>query len=270
MLINGVQAQTIDATDRGLAYGDGLFSTLKVCAGVVQLWDLHLQRLQRGAQALFFPHVDWQQLTAEVQQVANTLHAQPVAVLKIILTRGSGGRGYSTSGCESPQRIISTGAYPEIYQDWQRQGIAIIQCETELASHAQLAGLKTLNRLEQVLIKRELESKGALEGIVCDNQGNVIEACSANVFVLLDDCWHTPSIENSGVAGVLRRHLLSRAAQAGVKIIETQLHRDRLQQAQAICLSNALMGVVPVSAYECNTFDSASIARCQQLQMLIE
>lgn len=270
MLINGIEATNVDARDRGLAYGDGIFSTMKVQYGVVQLWDFHLQRLQLGAQKLYFPELDWAQLSDEVKTVADSVKEQAACVVKIIITRGSGGRGYSSAGCDKPQRIISTGVCPSFYQQWQQQGIKLIQCESQLASNKQLAGLKTLNRLEQVLIKKELESKQAVEGIVCDNQGYVIEACAANLFIYLDGQWKTPLLESSGVAGVQRRQVMSRARQAGINIVEAHIHIDRLADAQAICLTNALMGVVPVCQYQQSVFDSEALARCKQLQSLIE
>lgn len=270
VLINGIKENYIGAMDRGLAYGDGLFSTIKVEYGKPLLWEFHLQRLQLGAQKLYFPEFDWAQLSDEINRVANGLADEKSSVLKIIITRGSGGRGYSMTGCDSPQRIISTSIYPDFYLQWQTQGIKLIQCEYKLASNKQLAGLKTLNRLDQVLIKRELDSKDAVEGIVCDSQGYVIEACSANIFIYLDKQWKTPKLDSSGVAGVLRRQLIARALQAGIDIVEEHIHIDRLQQAQAICLTNALMGIVPVSQYQNRVFDEHCLARCKQLQSLIE
>lgn len=269
MLINAIPSQHIDATDRGLAYGDGLFSTMKVQYGKVQLWDFHLQRLQLGAQKLFFPEVDWALLTDDVQSVAKSVADKKESVIKIILTRGSGGRGYSTQGCDSPQRIISSSAYPDFYHQWQKEGVKLILCESQLSSNKQLAGLKTLNRLEQVLIKNELESKQAVEGIVCDNQGYVIEACTANLFIYLDNHWQTPLLESSGVAGVQRRQLMSKAKQSGIEIIEKRIHIDNLKNAQAICLTNALMGLVPVNQYQQHCFDQKSLQRCKTLQSLI-
>lgn len=270
VLINGSESNTIDAMDRGLAYGDGLFSTMRVKYGEVQLWDFHLQRLQLGAQKLFFPKVDWQQLTAEVNLVANGLTATKDSVIKIILSRGTGGRGYSADGCDSPLRIISTSIYPELYYQWQQQGIKLIQCDFQISSNKQLAGLKTLNRLEQVLIKQELQNKQAAEGIVCDNQGNVIEACTANLFIFIDNRWKTPLLDSSGVAGVVRRQLIANAELAGIKIYEEHIHVSSLQKAQAICLTNALMGLVPVIQYQQSIFDNKSLIRCKQLQSLID
>lgn len=266
MLINGIESNHIDAKDRGLAYGDGLFSTIKVQSGVAQLWDFHLQRLQLGAKTLFFTEIDWQQLSAEVFQQASRFADVPEHVLKVILTRGSGGRGYSSQGCDSPIRIISDSPYPEFYADWQRQGIAVIQCESSLSRHPQLAGLKTLNRLEQVLIKKELEVKKALEGIVCDENGYVIEACSANLFIYFNGIWQTPKLDKSGVAGVQRRNILNLAKNNNINIIECDIHLNQLTGAQAMCLTNALMGIVPVNEYQGKTLN---IEPCQALQSII-
>jgi len=269
MLINGIQSQHIDAMDRGLAYGDGLFSTIKVQYGEMQLWDYHLQRLQLGASKLFFPEIDWQQLSDEVKTVAKTLLDTKQSVLKVIITRGSGGRGYSTKGCESPLRIISTGTFPDFYEQWQKQGIDLVLCDSTLSSNSMLAGLKTLNRLEQVLIKKELESKGAVEGIVCDSNGFVIEACTANLFILLHGVWQTPNLEQSGVAGVQRRNIIERAKQANIEIKVTNIHIEQLLDAKAICLSNALMGIVPAKQCQDRVFDSSALNHCKALQLLI-
>ncbi|WP_413701693.1 aminodeoxychorismate lyase [Psychromonas sp. KJ10-10] len=267
MLINGIESNHIDAKDRGLAYGDGLFSTIKVQSGVAQLWDFHLQRLQLGAKALFFPEIDWQQLSAEVHQQVACFADVSEHVLKVILTRGSGGRGYSTQGCDSPLRIISDSAYPHFYSDWRHQGIDIILCESILSKNKQLAGLKTLNRLEQVIIKNELEFKHAVEGIVCDENGFVVEACSANVFIYMNQQWLTPKLDNSGVKGVQRRNILRLAKQNNIEIVESEIHQSQLIEAQSICLTNALMGIVPVKKYQQQTL---RLEPCSVLQSIIK
>tara|TARA_R110001583_G_scaffold81253_2_gene217005 strand:+ start:34094 stop:34897 length:804 start_codon:yes stop_codon:yes gene_type:complete len=267
MLINGIESKHVDAKDRGLAYGDGLFTTIKVKFGEVQLWDLHLQRLQLGAKTLFFPRIDWPQLANEVHQVASRFADVSDSVLKIILTRGSGGRGYSTKGCDTPVRIISSSAYPEFYSEWQAQGIDIILCESTLSRNKQLAGLKTLNRLEQVIIKKELELKQVLEGIVCDDNGYVIEGCSANLFIYLNQQWQTPTLDKSGVAGVQRKNIMTLAKVKGIEIVECHIHQDQLIDAQAICLSNALMGIVPVNTLQGRQLN---IEPCRTLQSIIK
>ena len=267
MLINGIEATHINATDRGLAYGDGLFSTIKVEYGVVLLWDLHLQRLKLGVQRLSFSKVDWSKLSLEVNQLASYFSKHAEYVLKVIITRGSGGRGYSIQGCHSPLRIISSAPFPSFYAQWKIQGIDIVLCESQLSSNKQLAGLKTLNRLEQVLIKQELEKKQAVEGIVCDGNGFVIEACSANVFIYLDDVWQTPKLDKSGVAGIQRSNIMKQAKVSGINIVENYIHKDQLVNVKAICLTNALMGVMPVSKYQGRALN---LGHCQELQLLID
>lgn len=270
MLINGTESTTIAANDRGLAYGDGLFSTIKVEQGIVKLWDYHLQRLQLGAEKLFFPKMDWSLLANEVHYLAKSVNDQPFSVIKVVLTRGSGGRGYSIKGCNSPQRILSVHPYPVFYRQWQEDGLKVIQCRQKLAINTQLAGLKTLNRLEQILIKHELEAQDAIEGIVCDNDGNVIEACSANVFVNIQNQWVTPKLDGCGVAGVKRRQIMELSAKAGQPIREMKITIDDLLTAQAVCLSNALMGIVPVIQYQSHCYPGSGLLHIQKLQSLVE
>ena len=269
MLINGIKASTIAATDRGLAYGDGLFSTIKVELGIVQLWSFHLARLKLGAQRLYFPAIDWQLLSDEIELLANTLIDKPQATIKVILTRGSGGRGYSSKDCDQPLRILSCHDFPEFYKQWQRDGINLILCEQRLSINPQLAGLKTLNRLEQVLIKHELEQKGALEGIVCDTNGLVIEACSANIFAYFDNQWHTPKLDGCGVKGVKRRQVIEAAEHAGVNITVDEIHIKDLLKANAICLTNALMGLVPVKQFQSHCYSISEFILVEELRNLL-
>ncbi|TEW54360.1 aminodeoxychorismate lyase [Psychromonas sp. RZ22] len=266
MLINGLENNKLCATDRGLAYADGLFSTIKVEFGLIIDWSLHLQRLQLGAARLFFPDVDWLLLEQEVTDYAQTVKEHAHYVLKVILTRGSGGRGYSIENCQTPTRIISLSPFPEIYLQWQKQGIDIIQCESLLSRNKQLAGLKSLARLEQVLIKQELMSKQAVEGLVCDEFDHLIEACAANVFIYLNDQWYTPKLDYCGVAGVMRARILQHAL---IDVIEKEISLIEVNQASCLFLTNALMGVVPVKQYQGKTYSQQQLQRVTELQAVL-
>jgi 4-amino-4-deoxychorismate lyase len=204
-----------------------------------------------------------------VQSLADTLADKPDAVIKIILTRGSGGRGYSSKGCTLPLRILSSHDFPEFYKQWQDDGIKVILCRQQLAINPQLAGLKTLNRLEQVLIKHELEQQQAVEGIVCDTKGLVTEACTANVFIYLDNRWLTPKLDGCGVAGVKRRQVMESAAQAGITICEAEITVDELLNAQAVCLTNALIGIVPVKQFQSHIYPQSSFSLIRRLQSML-
>ncbi|WP_025562461.1 aminodeoxychorismate lyase [Psychromonas sp. SP041] len=267
MLINGLENNKINAADRGLAYGDGLFSTIKIECGDVIDWPLHLERLQQGAVRLFFPDIDWQQLQQEVFTAASSVLGQPHYVLKLMLTRGSGGRGYSAEGCNDVQRIISLSAFPDVYLQWQQQGINIVQCASQLARNKQLAGLKSLARLEQVFIKQELATLNAVEGLVCDEFGNVIEACSANVFIYLHDQWITPKLDFCGVAGVMRARIMKHSA---INVVEKEISLEDVNQASCLFLSNALMGIVPVKQYQQKKYSQQQLQRITELQIILK
>lgn len=267
MLINGFENNTINASDRGLAYGDGFFSTIKVEFGLVIDWPRHLTRLKQSAIRLFFPEIDWIQLQQEIFSSAQTVVDHPHYVLKVILTRGSGGRGYSAEGCETVQRIINLSAFPEVYLQWQQTGIAIVQCKSQLGRNKQLAGLKSLSRLEQVLIKQELATLNAVEGLVCDEFGHVIEACSANLFIYLDGQWLTPKLDFCGVAGVMRAQILDHDL---FNVIEKEICLDQVNQASCLFLSNALMGIVPIKQYQDKHYSEQQLQPITELQVMLK
>jgi len=267
MLINGIECNSITTTDRGLAYGDGLFSTIKLEFGKVIDWSFHLQRLQHGTARLFFPSFDWIVLQKEVFNAAEAVKHEAHYVLKVILTRGSGGRGYSAEGCNQVTRIIQLSPFPAQYLQWQLDGIMVVQCDMQLSRNKQLAGLKSLARLEQVLIKQELSLKDAVEGIVCDEFDHVIEACTANIFIFIDGQWLTPKLDYSGVAGVMRRRIMEHDA---IDVVEKEITLDELKRAQCLCLTNALMGVVPVMQYEDKVYSAIQRQPITDIQRMLK
>ena len=269
MLVNGKVTTSIDINNRGLAYGDGVFSTIKVEFGKIQLWQFHLDRLKKSAEKLHLTDIDWTLLSQEIHTFSIQFTQKADVVIKLILTRGSGGRGYSINGCDTVDRIITAHKFPQQYKQWQGQGIALIQCEYQLPINKYLAGLKTLNRLDQVLIKQEIEAKKAIDGIVCDQQGNVIETCSANVFLHKNGSWYTPCLDSSGVAGVKRQEILDQARKQGLNIIETQIKQVDLLAADALCITNALMNIVPITGYNDHIYPVTHRGVIAQLKKLI-
>ncbi|MCA1930717.1 aminodeoxychorismate lyase [Rheinheimera sp.] len=231
--------QVPNSTDRSFQYGDGLFTTIKVKDGKAMLWDLHLQRLVEGAKRLLIHSFDVDELTSQVQQAISA----PEQVVKVLISRGQSGRGYSPQGIESPCCYISTAALPD-YSGWQTQGIRLGIADFKLAQQPALAGLKHNNRLEQVLIKAELIKTDVDELVVLDQSGAVIEVSAANLMFSKDGIWFTPYLDQAGVSGVMRQHILDQRS-----VSEGKFYLNDLQQAEAILICNALMGVVPVKQF---------------------
>lgn len=241
MLLNGQPATAISLQDRGLAYGDGLFETILVRSGKPLLLDEHLARLQRGCSVLGLePDL------AALQQELASLLAHPAArdtVLKITLTREAAGRGYRplTAACN---RLLTLHAVPDYRARAPEQGIAMFVCNQRLARQPVLAGLKHLNRLEQVLASREWPDESFLEGLMLDTEGLVIEGTRTNIFAVIGGQLLTPTLDNCGVRGVMRDWLLRRF---GNMAGERMFTLGQLRAASEIFICNSVIGVWPVT-----------------------
>ena len=247
--IDGERTVKLPVADRGLQYGDGLFETLAVHHGRIILLSHHLDRLQEGCGRLVMPMPDRDLLQKELSTAAE---GQEDAVLKLVLTRGSGGRGYRPPSATVVRRILFLHPWPDYPVIWAEEGIRVRLCETRLALQPKLAGIKHLNRLEQVLARSEWsESDGFQEGLMLDLDGMVVEGTMSNVFASpREGVLVTPDLSHCGVAGVMRRHLLESARGARVEVQVKPLSLAELQGCAEIFLSNSLMGVWPVAELE--------------------
>ena len=242
LFVNGKAQATIDALDRGLQYGDGLFETIAVAAGRPRFLDWHLERLVDGARRLGFPTLDPDGLRTEIHGAI----AEPKAVVKLILTRGSGARGYRPPRDARPTRIVAAFDWPDFSASAGIAGVRVGWCRTRLGRNASLAGLKHLNRLEQVLARAEWEDGAMDEGLMQDDRGHVIAATQANLFARLAGQWVTPALDECGVAGVMRRAFRRWSAERGEEIAERPIAAAELEGATSLILTNALIGAWPV------------------------
>lgn len=225
----------IEPGNRGLAYGDGLFETMRVHLGAIPLWARHLARLCEGAGRLgiALPAVDFIEA-----RIAQAIAGRDSGVLKLVLTRGDGGRGYAYAPETDPVWVLSLHGLPASHP-----GLRLHWCETRLASQPALAGIKHCNRLEQVLARAEAARAGCDEGLMRDADGDAISATSANLLVFRDGRWSTPRVDACGVAGVLRGWLLEQ------ELVETAtLPPPAVEAAEALALCNAVRGILPVAS----------------------
>lgn len=245
IFVGSHRVDAIPADDRGLAYGDGLFETMHAHRGEVPWWGAHWARLAHGADRLRMALPDQQRVRDEVAALVNAAASENKAagpVLKLLLTRGSGGRGYAPPADATPTWKLSLHPLPSVMP---ASGLRVRWCDTRLASQPLLAGLKHCNRLEQVMARAECQAAGTDEGLVCDHDGNVIGATSANVFILHQGRWLTPRLDRCGVAGVCRSQLMQ-------PLQARQAHVDRamVQAADAVFLCNAVRGILPVAVLD--------------------
>lgn len=232
------EVTAIDPANRGLHYGDGVFETMRVHRSALPLWPRHLARLREDAARLgiAMPAVGY--VEARIADMLTSIHT---GVLKLVLTRGEGGRGYAPVPASTPTWLLALDALPP----HAGTGLRLGWCETRLAAQPALAGIKHCNRLEQVLARSEVVSAGRDEGLMRDMAGNAVCATSANLLVLRDGRWYTPPVEACGVAGVMRGWLLE---QDLVALAEVPPHD--LESADAVALCNAVRGILPVASLD--------------------
>jgi 4-amino-4-deoxychorismate lyase len=268
LLVNGSPSDQIPISDRGLQYGDGLFETIAVIDFKPVAWHRHMARLERGERALGFPQAGKDLLLAEASELCRE-SAQ--GVLKIILTRGSGGRGYRPPEPSQPRRILSLHDWPDYPDYWYTQGISVRLCETRWSRNSRLAGLKHLNRLDQVLARQEWHAPEIAEGLMLDEEGAVISATQSNLFALTDGVLLTPDLSHSGIAGVMREMVIEAAGQLGVPVSVTSIDLVELKQAESLFLTNSIMGICPVAELDGDGFrvDTTTIKLQQDLTQAV-
>ncbi len=246
-LVNGEPSAQIPISDRGFQYGDGVFTTLRVSRGVPLFLDAHLSRLERDSARLGIPFPGREALIRETRLLCEE---RPDAVLKIQLTRGSGGRGYLPPESATGTRVLSSHPPPEYPAGLQAHGVELRRCQIRLGINPSLAGLKHLNRLEQVLARAEWRPGDIREGLMLDAEGQVVEATMSNVFLAKDGRLVTPLLDRCGVTGVMRGLIMAAFAKQGHPVEERRVSLEEVRAADEVFLTNSVIGVWPVRRFE--------------------
>lgn len=273
VLVNGECREHVEISDRGFQYGDGLFETIAVNNGQAVFLDRHLDRLKEGCRRLYIPFPDIELLVFEARTLCQ--HSSK-AVLKLIITRGSGGRGYRQPDVIQPTRVLSLHPFPSFPGSspgtfacaYEEQGIAARFCNTRLGLNPALAGIKHLNRLEQVLARAEWSDPAIQEGIMLDMNDHIIEGTMSNLFYVKNDALYTASLALAGVAGVMRGIIMALSAEHDLPVIEHAFTKAELLSADEIFVSNSIIGIWPINKIENTQFSVGSKTR--QIQIWLD
>jgi len=245
ILVNGKPEDRIDIIDRGLQYGDGLFETIAYRNGKVEFLEAHLQRLLSGCQRLSIPFSEFDSLRSDLTLITDELTDN--TVIKVIITRGSGGRGYYADGSLTPTRVVSTHPFPTYPKSHQTEGVTVRFCQHRLSENTVLAGVKHLNRLDQVIARSEWSDQTIAEGLMFDQHDKLVEATMSNIFIVKSGQLYTPAIVSSGVAGIMRAKIIELAAQNNIAITElTSADQSDLIEADELFVCNSINRIWPV------------------------
>lgn len=256
--LNGKRADSITLTDRSFQYGDGCFTTMLTRNGQIQHWQKHIDRMNACLDVLLIPRPDWKQVEKWLDQA---VRSEPLAGVKIHISRGAGGRGYSPTQVTSPNVTISAFIYPPHYEQWSVDGVNLGVCQTRLGLNPMLAGHKHNNRLEQIMVKAELDDLQLPDGVVLDINGNVIETSMANLFWVKGGVVYTPALTHAGVSGVMRRVVLEVLEKMQIRSTVGHFELDSVLAADEVFISNSILGVAPIRQISSANFEIGTITK---------
>ena len=260
--VNGLAGVQVDVSERALQYGDGLFETIRIHRSGPEFLERHIKRLTAGCERLKFPGMDWGLLRRELKELA-AQHDN--AVLKLILSRRCAGRGYGPLFGQAVTRIASVQPLPEWPANPAHGGIRVRICDARLAVQPLLAGIKHLNRLEQVLARAEWDDPACAEGLMLSSSDRLVEGTMSNVFMLANRVLITPDLSKCGVAGVMRSVILDLAGSLGIDTEIRSISLDDVKTAREVFVCNSLIGIWPVVSIDgFESYDAGPITR--QLQ----
>lgn len=237
-LINGVEQNSIDVRDRGFQYGDGVFETIAYKNNELQLWAEHMQRLQHSCQRLSLNCPAESSLLEDIKKLQLT----DDSVIKIIISRGVSGRGYTFQESSCVTRVSTAYPWPN-YTRFSEKGITATICETPVSTNSALAGIKHLNRLDNVLARNEWQSSEIAEGIMLDYQQHIIEGTMSNIFGVLDNELYTPLLTQSGVAGVMRSNVIELAKSMDIPVNIIDISKQNFLLMDAAFVTNSVIGL---------------------------
>lgn len=264
-LVNGRREGGLTPFDRGIAYGDGVFRTLPVYSGIPHCWERHYRRLQADCNGLGIVCPSEEILRDDI---ARLIDDGEHAVIKIIITRGESERGYAVPPLAQPTRIVSKAALPQYPESHFTSGVALHLCEIRLARQPRLAGIKHLNRLENVMARMEWVDPQIADGLLLDEGGDVIECTMSNLFVRMGNVLATPNLSRCGVSGVTRERVLEVAPQLGYTVEVRHLRLPELMDADEVVICNSLYGAWQVRRLASHAWPAGMLA--EQLREMLK
>ena len=274
-VVDGRVADSLPLSDRGGTYGHGLFETMLLHKSLLPLGQHHSERLLRDAPTLGI-RITAEQLAQNIDCLMKLLDPQQLSsgIIKVTVTAGSGGRGYASPAAEvaQPRIAVQYFALPETAQlQLQRQeGIRVTSCDYRLPLNPALAGIKHLNRLDQVMARAEWAEEYD-DGIMFSAHGSAIETTRANLFIKLASGWVTPGLDQAGVRGVMRELLLDQLfSRAGLKVEQGEVSPEQLDSAEELFCCSSVRGIVPIVAIGKGAADLAVGEDTRALQSELE
>ena len=265
ILINGKKDNRISVTDRGFQYGDGLFETIAYKNNTLIYWREHLQGMNNACKVLDLEIIDEDIWLKDIKKTIKDNDQD--LVIKLIYSRGEAQRGYKIPETTSPIRVVMSSPLPVYAEELYNKGVRLTICETPASSNSRLAGIKHLNKLENILARNEWSDKKIFEGLMLDDFNNVIEGTMTNLFAVKNNSLYTPILKRSGVNGIIRQRIIDLAKNDNIVTQQIEIKLDKLLEMDEIFISNSLIGLCPVNKIDTNYYKIGSITKQLMLKL---
>jgi len=265
ILINGKKDNRISVTDRGFQYGDCLFETIAYKNNTLIYWREHLQGMNNACKFLDLEIIDEDIWLKDIKKTIKDNDQD--LVIKLIYSRGEAQRGYKIPESTSVMRVVMSSPLPVYAEELYSQGVRLTICETPASSNSRLAGIKHLNKLENILARNEWSDKKIFEGLMLDDFNNVIEGTMTNLFVVKNNSLYTPILKRSGVNGIIRQRIIDLAKNDNIVTQQIEIKLDKLLEMDEIFISNSLIGLCPVNKIDTNYYKIGSITKQLMLKL---
>ncbi|KPV40138.1 hypothetical protein AN478_08345 [Thiohalorhabdus denitrificans] len=274
-LVNGYPCEigdpVIPVSDRGFQYGDGVFETVAARDGRLLDGAAHLERLRQGAELLGIPAPDPARLAAEAEGLVAHQGGGERNVIKILVSRGPGGRGLAPPAHPEPTRVVMRLPWPEHPPEWQRSGVRTVLCRTRQVSGDALDGrIKSMNQLNHIVARMEWADPDIAEGLLRDHEERLVEGTVTNLFLVRDGVLKTPDLSGAGLPGVTRRRILEHARAAGLPTEEGEVREVDLERAEEAFLTNSIIGIWPIREHGGRGLPSAPGPQTVRLRRSLE
>ncbi|VAW52790.1 Aminodeoxychorismate lyase [hydrothermal vent metagenome] len=254
-LINGVATDYLTVHDRAIHYGDGLFETILWHNRKLYFWPQHYLRLKQSADKIKLACPEESLLIADIENLLSDAKSEQAYAIKVIITRGTSLRGYQFDKKPMTTRIATISAIESDYSSLLSQHLLsgdLTVCEQQVSINENLAGLKHLNRLENVLARNEstiVKNSNVVDGLMLNAHQYVIECTTSNVFSVKDKILYTPKLNQSGVQGVMRDAIIAIAKNNNINVTLSDMTIEKIKSMDEVFITNSLIGMKAINHF---------------------
>ena len=241
----------ISVFDHGLLYGDGVFEGIRAYNGRVFKLKEHVDRLYYSAKAILLKIPMSRQ--AITKAVLDTCRRNKIrnGYIRLVVTRGVGTLGLDPDRCKKGSVIVIAGKIQLYPRELYEKGMPLITVPTTRNfANAINPAIKSLNYLNNILAKIEAKIGGCAEAIMLNSSGNVAECTGDNVFIMMGGKLLTPPLSAGALRGITRGAVIGLAAEMGLEVLEPDLTRYDLYNADECFITGTAAEIAPVAVID--------------------